>query len=91
MGSLQPSRRCQPQLLEAKSVAGVETSFRDDSFTVLPTLIKPLQTDSNQAVAFHILNCVSSFLGLSHDETADILESIDWSDIKELTIGKENA
>ena len=71
------------ELFEEKAVAGVETSFRDDSFTVLPALIKPLQTDNNQAV--HILNCVSSFLGLSHDETADILESIDWSSVKELT------
>lgn len=79
------------ELLEEKAAAvdRMETSFRDDSFTVIPTLIKPLQTDSNQAV--HILNCVSSFLGLSHYETADILDSIDWSDIKELTIGKENA
>ena len=79
------------ELLQEKAVAvdRMETSFRDDSFTVIPTLIKPLQTDNNQAV--HILNCVSSFLGLSHYETADILESIDWSDIKELTIGKENA
>lgn len=60
-----------------------EASFKDDSFEVLPTLIKPLQTDNNQAV--HILNCVSSFLGLSHDETADILDSIDWSSVKDLT------
>ena len=57
--------------------------LKDDSFEVPPTLIKPLQTDSNQAV--HILNCVSSFLGLSHDETADILDSIDWGFVKELT------
>jgi putative phage-type endonuclease len=71
------------ELLEEKAVAGMEISFRDDSFTVIPTLIKPLQTDSNQAV--HILNCVSSFLGLSHDETADILDSIDWGSVKELT------
>jgi hypothetical protein len=80
------------ELLEEKAAAidSMETSFRDDSFVVLPNLIE--SNHDNQSIP--ILNCVSSFLGLSHYETADILDSIDWyvvADIKELTIGKENA